>query len=71
MGIKRFSVIHFSLFSKINNKQYLKFILKSQNNQKNPKWAPVPFTPSKRLLYFQLCKAFYEYSKLQFTNKIN
>lgn len=49
----------------------LKFILKSQNNQKNPKRVPVPFTPSKRLLYFQLCKAFYEYSKLQFTNKIN
>lgn len=71
MGIKRFSVFHFSLFSKINNKQYLTFILKSQNNQKNPKWAPVPFIPSKSFLYFQLCKAFYEYSKLQLTNKIN
>lgn len=50
---------------------YLKFILKSQNNQKNPKRAPVPFNPSKSFLYFLLYKTFYEYSKLQFTNEVN
>lgn len=31
---------------------YLKYILKSQNNQKNPKRAPVPFNPSKVFIIF-------------------
>lgn len=50
---------------------YLKFILKSQNNQKNPKRAPVTFILSKSVLHFQLYKTFYEYSELQFTKEVN